>query len=341
MHAADALPGAPGECRLAGGTLHSIGALACPGLGNAGAGAGGGAAGTAPLTAVECSTDGHTVFMGAADGGVWAADLRGYSDSSCSQQAPRPVLLHHQGAGIVGLSWEHPWLAVADAVGIVVLIDAGTATAAGQAAVEGTCSSSSASGATCSGSGQAPRRSKSGPASGRRQPARQVRTLHSNAMAGSGSAVQCISLGGFFLAAGLDCGRGAIWDSSQGLQQQAAAAATRLQKAERRQRNQDRQQQQQQKQGPRSAVGRSRSYVPGLRSGNEAGGQGLPQEQSTHPSSHSKPPGSRMRVPAPLHPDALAAAGGSCRQQATWQVLRSSRPAAAAPGAASTGSLAP
>lgn len=314
------------------------------------------------MTAVDCTADGRNVFMGTGDGGVWLADVATCCTSECASSGgsnsssggmggshQRPVLLQRQPAEVAGLSWDHPWLAVADRAGNVALLDAGMSTEAGAAAVEGS-----------SGAGvPAGRRSKKQPV----QPALTSRVLFSASMGGAGAAAQCVCLDGTWAAAGLDCGTALSFDGSKGQQQLAAAAAARQQKADRRQRNLERQQQQQQRSGKGggSSTSAKRSQAvpipprPHSRQG-EQQQQGQQQEQQASPSpsqcqpaqpqqgqpDSQQPPLSSSRgrsmlgrspsarVPPPLPPEALAAAG-SCRQQA-WHVLRAARPAGGAEG---------
>lgn len=356
LHAFLNSPG-PSPYSLSGGTLARLGSLTCPSLG------GGGADVPAAVTAVDCTADGRNVFMGTGDGGVWLADVASCCASeSGSPSGPssssggmggshqRPVLLQRQPAEVAGLSWDHPWLAVADRAGNVALLDAGTSTEAGAAAVEGS-----------SGAGvPAGRRSKKQPV----QPALTSRVLFSASMGGAGAAAQCVCLDGTWAAAGLDCGTALSFDGSKGQQQLAAAAAARQQKADRRQRNLERQQQQQQQRsgkggGSSSSVKRSQAVPIPPRTHSRQGEQqqqGQQQEQQASPSpSQRRPPqpqqgqpdsqqpplsssrGRSMlgrspsaRVPPPLPPEALAAAG-SCRHQA-WHVLRAARPAGGAEG---------
>ncbi|KAL4428518.1 hypothetical protein ABPG75_002607 [Micractinium tetrahymenae] len=255
--------------RLAGGELHRAGSLACPRLSSSDNGSSGsstGAVNAAAVTAVECSADGRSLFVGTADGGVWIADLssllaRGSSGSGGSQQAPRPALLQQQSAEVASLSWDHPWLAVADRSGAIALLDCGAATAAGAAALEGGGTQAAAAPAAKSGSrsGDKERRQQA------QQAARTARVLHASGMGGAaaGAGVQCVCLAGSWAAAGLDCGTVISWDGSKGLQQQAAAAAARQAKAVRRQRNQERHAaQQQQRGGGGGSSGFRRSGLP-------------------------------------------------------------------------------
>lgn len=193
---------------------------------------------------------------------MWAFDLSSLlagerllcaRSSGTSEQVPRPVLLQQQAAEVASLSWAHPWLAVADRSGAVVLVDCGTATAAGAAAVEGCGSAGAAAAAAAAGSsrGGSKRRQL------KQQAPRAVRVLLAAGMGGvgAGAGVQCVSLAGTWAAAGLDCGAVVTWDGAKGLQQQAAAAATRQAKAARRLRNQERHAEQQQQRNGAGSVG--------------------------------------------------------------------------------------
>lgn len=332
-----------------------MGSLACPSLG------GGGVDVPAAVTAVDCTADGRNVFMGTADGGVWLADVpagcaaepssgSGGGGGALASGHQRPVLLQRQPAEVAGLSWDHPWLAVADRAGNVLLLDAGTCTAAGAAAVEGS------KGAAAAASG---RRAK-------KQLALTSRVLFSASMGGAGAAAQCVCLDGTWAAAGLDCGTALSFDGSKGQQQLAAAAAARQQKAERRQRNLERQQQQQQRGskggGGAGSTKRSQPLPIPPRPAQTRQGDQLQQEQQRqynaspsqqqqqqqtrdqpddqqHPLSSSR--GRSLlgrspsaRVPPPLPRDALAAAS-SCRQQA-WHVLRPARSAGGGEGSSAS-----
>ncbi len=327
-------------CSLEGSTLTRLGSLTCPSLD------GGGADVAAAVTAVDCTADGRNVFMGTADGGVWLADVNactaeegrsGSSSGALSSSHQRPVLLQRQPAEVAGLSWDHPWLAVADRAGNMLLLDAGTCTAAGVAAVEGS------GGAAASAAG---RRSK-------KQLALTSRVLFSASMGGAGAAAQCVCLDGTWAAAGLDCGTALSFDGSKGQQQLAAAAAARAQKAERRQRNVARQQQQRGGKGSgggSSSTKRSQPVPipprPTQARQTEQQQQQQQQQAGEQPDSQQPPlSSSRGRsmlgrspsacVPPPLPPEALAAAG-SCRQQA-WHVLRPARSAGAGAEGSSVG----
>lgn len=222
------------------------------------------------MTAVECSTDGRTLFIGAADGAVWAADLSpllasrgpagGRAGGGGGEPTPRPVLLQHQAAEVASLAWDHPWLAVADRSGAVVLLDCGAATAAGAAALEGGGTQGAA--AVTAGAGRSGSRKRQLQA---QQAARVSRVLHAAGMngAGAGAGVQCVCLAGCWAAAGLDCGTVITWDGAKGLQQQAAAAAARQAKLERRQRNQARHAAQQQNHRGGAGAGSSSSCSKG------------------------------------------------------------------------------
>ena len=281
---------------------------------------------------MECTANGRNVFIGTADGGVWVADVRsccaaeegGSGSQGGSRQ--RPTLLQRQPAEVAGLSWEHPWLAVADRAGSVLLLDAGTCTVAGAAAVEGS-------------SGAPPGRR------GKKPAALPSRVLFNASMGGAGSAAQCVCLGGTWAAAGLDCGTAIAFDGSKGQQQLEAAAAARQQKAERRQRNLERQQQQRAGKGGGSSGAKRSQPVP-IPPSPKAGGRGQAPvlQQGEDPVQAQQPQLSSSRgrsllgrspsarVPPPLPPEALAAAS-SCRQQA-WQVLRHARSASGSEGGA-------
>lgn len=285
------------------------------------------AARDAVVTAVAVSCDGLSVFAGMADGGVWLTNMRAPSSDggAGAGQARRPSLLHRQADEVAGLSWEHPWLAVADRGGRVLLLHAGGATAAGAAALEGRASPAAG-----------PASRKGGTKGGQvLREASLARVLHSGG--GSGGA-QCVVLGGGWAAAGLDCGSLLTWDGSRGLQQQAAAAAARLHKLQRRQRNQERQRQQQQ--GHRR--GDHRGASPG------ASSQPPPAPAdvaSAHSAVAAEPTGAACAGSAPsplasgrlphLPPASRSAAAaaspvagaGSCRH--AWKVLRPARAAAA------------
>ncbi|KAI7841088.1 hypothetical protein COHA_005314 [Chlorella ohadii] len=328
---------------LAGSALTRLGSLSCPSLG------GGGTDVAAAVTAVDCTADGRNVFMGTADGGVWLADVRagcaaeegrsGSSSGALGSSHQRPVLLQRQPAEVAGLSWDHPWLAVADRAGSVLLLDAGACTAAGAAAVEGSGTAASAAG----------RRSK-------KQTALTGRVLFSASMGGAGAAAQCVCLEGTWAAAGLDCGTAISFDGSKGQQQLAAAAAARAQKAERRKRNLERQQQQRGGKGSGGGGSSTKQSQPvpipprptqarQTEQQQEHGSSSSPSQQqqqiSEQPDGQQPPLSSSRgrsmlgrspsaRVPPPLPPEALAAAS-SCRQQA-WHVLRPARSAAGGEG---------
>jgi hypothetical protein len=331
----------PLRCRIEGAALRRTGSLTFPSLGGSGSG-GATAAHAASLTAVAVSCDGRSVFAGTADGGVWLAHVPPPAGDGCgdSSQAGRPTLLQRQASEVAGLSWEHPWLAVADRGGGVALLHASAATAAGAAALEG--KAAEAAGPVGRKSGKKGRQER-GP--GPPAAAGQARVLHPSGSRGGGA--QCVALCGGWAAAGLDCGSLLTWDGSRGLQQQAAAAVARLHKAQRRQRNQERQRRQQQchrragaaSVSPASAEAAA-SVQPqvGPPAGLAANDAATSAEhiaacssrvsalEARQPQQGQAAAGSRARpqpAPRPIAAAASTPLGGTCRQ--AWKVLRPAR----------------
>lgn len=278
-----------------------VATLACPGQ-DASAAAG-------AILSLEMTEDGRNVFLGTRSGGVWLADgSRSGSGSSSTNSSQRtPVLLQQQAAEVACLSYEHPWLALGDLAGNVLLLHVGAATAAGTASLQGSCGGRS-SGSSKAGLGKA----ASGASSKRRLVAAS-RLLFSGSQGGSGAATQCVALSGGWAAAGLDSGSVLSWDGEKGLQQQAAAAATRLQKAERWQRNQERQQQHRGS-GRRSTAVPVPLVVQQEQQQRQGEQQAELQPLSAGPAALGRSPSGRAvaRVPPPLAPGVPS----SCRQQA-------------------------
>eukprot|EP00887_Chlorella_sp_A99_P006655 scaffold3.g6655.t1 len=314
----------------------ALGALGAPAAGGGGGGGASGRAGNlaahAPVTAVALAADGRRVFLGTADGGVWAADLRCPPTAAGAQLQ----LLLQQAGGVTALAFEHPCLAVATQLGQAVLLDAGAA-----APLRG--GGGGAAGAACSAVGRDAMR-------------------HRLLLAAQPGAALCVSLADCWLAVGFECGATSVFDFSGALQHQRAAAAARLAKQGGREQRRARNRQQQ----AAEPAGRPRAPRPRGGAGGAAcepapavaaerpaqaswsgGGASIgPQDSGSAPSDVSsqpvspaapaspvgaqgQPPGSsavhpapRSRVPAPVFLAPAPAAGDArCRQQA-WQVLR-------------------
>jgi hypothetical protein len=180
-----------------GGALRPLAALRPTGAGGAAAG----------VAAVAAAPDGRLAFLGTADGGVHAADLR---MPPAAPGALRLVGAAPRGGAVTGLSFAFPWLAASTQGGEMLLLDAERAV--------GYPSPPGGAGAL---SGAALAR---GP-----WPRRELRAAGGGEPADPavGGGAPCVHAAGRWLAAGFEGGGVAVWDWGAAAAAADAAAAAR------------------------------------------------------------------------------------------------------------------
>jgi hypothetical protein len=180
-----------------GGALRPLAALRPTGTSGAAAG----------VAAVASAPDGRLAFLGAADGGVHAADLR---MPPAAPGALRLVGAAPRGGAVTGLSFAFPWLAASTQGGEVLLLDAERAV--GYPSPPG--GAGAFSGAALAG-GPWPRRELR--AAGGGEPADPA----------VGGGAPCVHVAGRWLAAGFEGGGVAVWNWGAAAAAADAAAAAR------------------------------------------------------------------------------------------------------------------